>query len=789
MVFPAHIKEDGRTFQTVPMHCSGTAAAAADDLSSVGLGKAAEAGGMLHDIGKERIAYRDYLNSEEKVRGSVTHTFQACRLLLERYHGEEPNSFEAVTAELLAYACGAHHGLFDLIGSDGRSGFLHRLKAENTAYEEVLANYLADFGGWDATDALFKAAHAELMPIYERITALAGNHAEDLSFYIGFLARLLLSAVIDGDRRDTASFMNDTVFPKESEDMRPLWRERLAFLEDKLSHFSCSSAINRARADISAKCHEAAGHEPGMYRLNVPTGAGKTLSSLRFALAHASHWNKRRIVFTAPLLTILDQNAEVIRAHIGDDSLILEHHSNLIREETDTANREDLNRRDLLTENWSSPVIITTLVQLLDTLFSGKTSCIRRFQALCDSIIIIDEVQTVPNRMLSLFNLALGFLVRVCGATVVLCSATQPALDAADRPLPCSAEDIVPYSELLWAPFKRTRICGLPATPLSEIPALIMDCLNEANSVLVVCNKKAEAARLFDMLRGGPYECYHLSASMCMAHRKATLRQMMSALEGSRNGGRAVMCISTQVIEAGVDISFERVIRLAAGMDSVVQSAGRCNRNGESDVPAPVYLLPCADESLSHLRDIKEGRDATLDLLAVYRRDPERFGADLASDAAIRYYYRRLYGQMPKGYQDYAVKDLTLFDLLSLNTRYADEDCEGGELFFMKQAFKLAGSLFEVFDDNSADVAVPYGAGAELIDQLFAFERPPEIGVMRQWLEKAKPYSVSLMQYQLDALIRSGGVIEHHGVFILQPEHYDDCVGVKSAGSLGLLEV
>lgn len=197
-----------------------------------------------------------------------------------------------------------------------------------------------------------------------------------------------------------------------------------------------------------------------------PPGGGKTLASLRFALTHAARRNCSRIIFAAPLLSILDQNAHVIRDYIGDDTLILEHHSNLA-EPKETPER--LQELELLTASWSAPIIITTLVQLLNTCFSGKTSAIRRFHALCGSVIVIDEVQTVPGKMLTLFNLAVNFLSEICGATIVLCSATQPCLEVADHPLRRQPVDLVSQQKALWDIFKRTDIQNAGCARLEEL--------------------------------------------------------------------------------------------------------------------------------------------------------------------------------------------------------------------------------------------------------------------------------------------------------------------------------
>ena len=592
-MYPAHIRETGER-QTVREHCRNTAVLAASALRPLGLEKSAYLAGLLHDAGKNKQEYAQYLSEAvsggNAVRGSVNHTFAGVRFLLDRWHCREGElSYSDVTAELLAFAVGSHHGLFDCVDPQQHSGFFHRQTKEGIFYDESRQGFLAQVAAEEELEHLFRDAVREMIPMLDRLAALStqadDNEADrETAFYIGLLARMLLSAVIEGDRTDTAAFMDGIEPPVFPEDMRPIWTERLAFMEKKLAAFPRKSPIDLARHTISDTCAAGAVRPGGVYRLNVPTGGGKTLASLRFALTHAAKWNCSRIIFTAPLLSILDQNAQVIRDYIEDDALILEHHSNLA-EPKETPER--LQELELLTASWSAPIIITTLVQLLNTCFSGKTSAIRRFHALCGSVIVIDEVQTVPGKMLTLFNLAVNFLSEVCGATIVLCSATQPCLEAADHPLRRQPVDLVPQQKALWDVFKRTDIQNAGCAKLEELPLIVMGALSSCDSLLVVCNTKKEAAFLFESLQAANCRCFHLSAAMCVQHRRETLQALQSALDKPSADRQRVVCISTQVIEAGVDISFQRVIRFSAGMDSVVQAAGRCNRHAEQKEPAP----------------------------------------------------------------------------------------------------------------------------------------------------------------------------------------------------------
>ena len=455
--------------------------------------------------------------------------------------------------------------------------------------------------------------------------------------------------------------------------------------------------------------------------------------------------------------------------------MILEHHSNVVQVESD---QNELDQRELLVQSWDSPIVITTMVQLLNTLFDGKTTSIRRFWALCDSVIVIDEVQTVPSKMLTLFNCALSFLRDRCGATIILCSATQPGWDKAHHPLKPSPEDMVPYDPKIWDAFRRTELRPAEDRRLDELPDFILEQMETADSLLIVCNKKSEASYLLEQTRSADYRSFHLSAGMCVQHR----RDMLEELKGALNRKEKVLCISTQVIEAGVDISFGRVIRLTAGMDSIVQAAGRCNRNGENAEPQPVYAVNCCDEKLGKLRDIQRGKDATLELIEKFREFPERFGGSLFSNEAIQYFYEVFYREMKEREQDYYIpdRDATLYDLMGCNTCYADEDCRGGENFFLRQAFRTAGECFCVFDESTTDVLVPYRDGKRLIAELGSERCRLDASYRDAVLKEVNSYTVSLNPYQ-KKLLEEGHAIHSvcdGCVLVLADEFYREEIGL-----------
>lgn len=756
--FLAHIAEDGRK-QTVDEHCKQAAQYSGESLADIGLPVTAYLCGLLHDLGKYTDAFQKYIcraaNHESVSRGTINHTFAGVRYLLLKYHNSK-DPYLTITAEIFAYAIGAHHGLFDCVDAEHKSGFDWRLHKEDPVIDEAIRNFSHSAHAKELEEKM-SLASAEIKAVIDNIN---GNRDPDSRHFLyGLLTRLVLSAVIEGDRKDTAAFMQNRPI---QEMPHTDWPAASRHLEEYLSALPGTN-LSTVRSEISDRCKEAARLGSDLYRLNVPTGGGKTLSSLRFALHHAEIQKKRRIIYVIPLLTIIEQNAAVIRSAIGDSIPILEHHSNVVE---DICDGEALAQQELLAEAWDAPILITTQVQFLNALFSHKTTAIRRFHSLTNSIIILDEVQTVPQNMLSLFNQALVFLREVCHATVILCSATQPCLEKAHRAIPFSPQELISCDEHLHSQFRRTNIQNCGAMTMEEIAIFAEDKLESCQSILLICNKKDQAAELYQKLSGGNTPCFHLSTNLCMQHR----RDILKTVEAAKKQGKVIL-VSTQLIESGVDISFGCVIRFQAGMDSIVQAAGRCNRNGESSTPADVYVVSCIGENLSKLETIRMGKNATQSLFAIRN-------SEFDSDEAIAQYYQFLYRSQDEGYQEFFCKELhcKLFSLLGRNREYLRPDH-----YFLHQAFKTAGEHFSVFDDNSVDILVPYGKGESILADLRSAQVQFNLSYMKQKLNEAKPFSVSIFQYQKDALIKAHALEQLPcGVWVLEKAWYD-------SRSLGLL--
>ena len=787
MEYPAHIRKvDGKKYiQTVEEHCHGVAEIAAELLSDIGLEKTAYLAGMVHDLGKFSENFKNYIekaaDGEKVQRGSVNHTFAGVRFLLEKHSDEQLSGFSDIVLEILAYAVGAHHGLFDCVDDNNNNGFTKRIQKEGIDYLNAAQEFLKICCSKQDIEDLLKQSEKEFLPVFNEIEKLADNadakiQNTQITFYIGFLARLILSAIIEADRSDTSQFMNG-YSEKTVKNISEIWINCIKNVEQKLSTMPLDKPINKTRAQISALCAEAGNLESGIYRLNLPTGAGKTLTSLRYALHHALKHNKKRIIFTMPLLSIIEQNAGIIHDYIGNEELILEHHSNIV----ETDENDELDKRELLVESWDVPIIITTMVQLLNTLFAGKTANIRRMQALCNSIIVIDEVQTVPDKMLSLFNLALNFLAKICNATIILCSATQPCFEKTMYPLDKSVKDLITLTKEQETVFKRVRLEYKGEMDCEELADFAAGILEENNSLLLVCNTKNEAAVMFNLLcsKIKDVKAFHISAGMCTAHRKETIKEMQEALE---NKQQKVLCVSTQVIEAGVDVSFARVIRLLAGMDNIVQATGRENRNREFDGLAPGYIVRLKGEFLKGLSEIEAAKNAAANLLVKYRNNPQIYDDDLMSAKAVNEYYKSLYENVKSGYHDFYIESVrdSILNLMSCNGNVDSEKIPEYNKYFMHQALKTAGGLFTVFDESSIDIIVPYDRGTEIIQEVFAVG-DKDYEKLKSILKEAKLYTVSLFKYQKIKLEEQGALIfvPSAGVYILQDGYYDELTGLN----------
>ena len=793
--FLAHIclKEGGRVEQRIDSHCRNTAAYTSEKLRECGMFYMGYLAGLLHDMGKYTDKFQEYLekafSGENVIKGSVNHTFAGVIYLFEKYHIGKQRGYSTMTCEIIAYAIGAHHGEFDCVDQNSRSGFEHRLEVdrEEIGYQQAVERFLLYCAHEKELEELFVKATDEVHVLYDQIVKDYKKKKTSVNCMLGNLTRMLLSALINGDRMDTAEFM-EGITQKNCRATKTLWEENLSYMEEKLNHFPKDTSINQMRSLISEECRKFAERGNGIYKISVPTGSGKTLATLRYSLALAQKENKDRIIFIIPLLSVLDQNSKVIREYISDTDMILEHHSNIVQI---TDDKKELDEYELLTDTWGAPVVISTLYQLLMILFSDKTSAIRRMQSLNNSILVIDEAQSIPFKVTYLFNMVANYLADYCNTTILLSSATQPCFEQVKMPLKFTEEpDMIIKTPEMWKVFKRTRILN-GITPegmtIPELAQMNLSLIKSSSSVLTICNTKKTARDVYKQVKlqdvEDEYIIFHLSTSMCPRHRLDVLKEINECLKAKRK----IICIATQLVEAGIDFSFENVIRVYAGMDNVAQAAGRCNRNNDFCHICNVYLVKLKEENLSRLKDIQIAQNCTLNFWMAYEKNPRRFKEEPLSDESLSFYYAELF-EILESLQvfEYLVKNENgdqekLLDLLASNEKYSKRPEYKGT-YFLHQAFKTAGSLFTVFDNKTTDILVPYNQEAkELIADLFSQKAKFDLGYVRERLQKAKPYTIQIWDYQKETMYREGMIYSDPSghLLALQAQWYSRETGLE----------
>lgn len=392
---------------------------------------------------------------------------------------------------------------------------------------------------------------------------------------------MLYSSLVDADSLDT-----ERHFEKEQYDARPQLSldvdVLLDALDHKLSSFSLESSLNKLRTEVRLYAQSLAAQPQGCFSMTLPTGMGKTLCSLNWALHHAKvHSNIKRIVIVLPFLSIIDQTAKELKSIFKDHDVILEHHSNVIYEGKESEEEEFYCKdpKQLATENWDYPIVVTTTVQFFESLFSNQRSKCRKMHNLQDSIVIFDEIQTLPVHLAECTMKILNDMLHLCRCSILFCTATQPNFQTrADFK---GIDRIVPLVEnptAIFAATKRVEYYPIADYEVQSMDSIAQKVCEEKEPVLIVCNTKKKAKALFDIIKEkGNMQVLHLSTNMCQKHRMAVIDKVKSKL---KNGEKLILC-STQLIEAGVDIDFPIVFRELAPLESIIQSAGRCNREGK----------------------------------------------------------------------------------------------------------------------------------------------------------------------------------------------------------------
>lgn len=785
----AHIRRaDGEPErrQTLADHSRKAAAIGGESGGKIGLGSLTALAALLHDGGKAKAEFQAYLlepdeQKQRALRGRINHAAAGARYLWEAAALSDGMPLSQFCRQLAALCMVSHHGgLADCLSPSGEDGLSPRLYPEKeSGYAESVQAFFSECLEEESLPPRIAEALAETEALYNRIrTVCADLPPLSPSFFAGLAARFLFSCLIDADRYDTFCF-EAGIEPAPPASHAELWPVLCTRLESRLAAFPKTREIDRLRGKIADSCLEAAAFSPGVYRLHVPTGAGKTMSSLRFALHHARLHHMDRVVYVIPYTTIIDQTAKDVRETLQCGEAILEHHANLIPDE-----KEDGERRRLFTERWDAPIILTTMVQFLNTLFAGGTQSARRMHNLAHAVLVFDEIQAIPVRCIHLFNLAVMFLTRVCGATVLLCTATQPPLDAVPLPLRyASPADIVPDYEAHFARFRRTVLHDVRrhgSFDTGELAAFIGGV--DAPSLLCVLNTRGAARRLYTVMASACDEkktrLFYLSNDLCPAHRLKVLDDVETALEERR--GRVVV-ISTQLIEAGINLSVSCVVRSLAGLDNIAQAAGRCNRHGE-DACRPVYIVENRDENLDRLPEIRQAQIACRVVLDEFAADPAAFDGDLLSPKALRRYYD-LYQYARREEMSYAVASHCPTDLVTLLSQNSPGVREAAKKRMpprpLNQAFGTAGDVFRVIDEDTTAVLVPYDEDAKAL--LVRLEEGGDPRQTAALLRRAQRYAVGVYPPVRAALEREKALRALPcGVLVLEEGYYRSDTGITT---------
>jgi CRISPR-associated endonuclease/helicase Cas3 len=822
MEFVAHRRERDGAIQNLWDHLEGTSFLAAQFASKIGLDKHGELIGLLHDLGKATVEFDHYIRSATGLidpdeddyvdatsqKGKIDHSSAGAQVI-NNYFNNQGNDCLFVL-QILSLVIASHHsGIIDCLTPDGEDNFSKRMNKAEQKTRITEAQLNLDNNIKSKIDKLLTCDNL-VEQLNQKLKSLHENNDSKESYMLktGLLVRFLFSCLIDADRIDTADFE----FPEKA-----LYRNQgncidwsvllerlnlyLAELKKKnlegivqVDNTDQFTVVNKLREEISNHCFNFADRPKGLYQLTVPTGGGKTLSSLRFALNHANKHSMDRIFYIIPYTSIIDQNANTVREILESRSeqeaylnkIVLEHHSNL------TPEKENIQQK-LLAENWDAPVVFTTMVQFLEALFGYSTRSARRMHQLANAVIIFDEIQTLPIRCVHLFNIAVRFLIQACGSTVVLCTATQPLLDRvnpATRALQITSnQQMVPDVKRLFKELKRVEVFDqrkIGGWATIDIGNLVEKELCETGSVLVVVNTKKGAINLFrEISRNQTAKTYHLSTNMCPAHRLDVLSNIKKCLLNRE----PVICVSTQLIEAGVDIDFGSVIRYLAGLDSIAQAAGRCNRNGTRTMPGRVFIVNPKEENLDKLEDIRIARDKAERVLDEYQTNPKQFDQDILSTKAMERYYQYYFYER-KEEMCYKVSSScgigrldNLFELLSTNKlsvqAYQRVNNKCTPHIAMRQSFMTAGKIFQAIDAPTRGVVVPYTKeGESIINELCVTKI---IEKQFRLIKKAQRYSVNIFPYLFEKLAKQGVIREVQkgsNIFYLDKHYYSYDFGI-----------
>lgn len=711
----AQVRPSDMAVQTNTEHSQGVARLSAVFANDFGWGDAAYAMGLLHDKGKEQSGFQRYIrkmSGYEEVPGHVEKT---------------PHAFVgALLATKMKPACdfigmpiaGHHAGLYDWMD-----------------YEKIKERDIPE--DIDADDSIMDSVEVGYSPAKKDI-----HH----------LIRMLFSCLVDADYLDTEKFMQpEQSAERGSGDSIEALQKALDIYLDDLNKRTHDTPVNRIRKRVQQQCREKMAMPAGFYSLTVPTGGGKTLSSMVWAIGHALANGKKRIIIAIPYTSIITQTAEGLRDIFGANNVV-EHHSAVnIKNEDGQKSEYSV---QLATENWDSPIVVTTNVQLFESIYSSKPSKCRKLHNMCNSVLILDEVQALPIGHLQPIIDALKAYQEYFGLSVLFTTASMPALKGKYRGVSSNVilvgidniTEIVPETFHLHDHLRRTDIrFDKEASSYDAVAERLL----QHPQVLCIVNTRRDAQELYSRL---PQEgvTLHLSKMMCPAHIRQQLSRLKEALKSPGNG--IVRVVSTQLIEAGIDIDFPVVFRQETGLDSILQAAGRCNREGNLPMGA-TYVFSLTKEHALPPRHLSKTTDACKRL----RITPEK---DCFAPELMREYFVQLYCRT-KSFDEGPKEETDLIKHLLTRPRSI--------------SFATAAQKFRLITDDSINVIVNWDKSPDLIREL------KKNGLSKKLLSQLAQYSVAVRKTDFDRLLK-GALVEEilEGIWYMpDQEQYLPDVGLK----------
>lgn len=793
MDYIAHIRESDQKIQSVTEHLCEVAELCYSYGEDIGASHMAYLAGILHDAGKFTEEFKEYILTAVEnpdnppKKGSVDHSTAGGRILYEYFHTKESGEKDRILAEVIGNAILSHHsGLQDFVSPSLESAYLRRIiDKELPSYPTVVENLFNRTLPLEILKTYMVNAQEELTRILERNHPPHAKRKPHTSLTL--LMKYIFSCLIDADRTNTRQFEENELNTSRTDHsiLFTHYYNRLINHINTLNTTHTISPINQLRNNMSEACDQFAERPSGVYTLSIPTGGGKTLASLRYALKHAREFGKKRVIYIIPYTSIIEQNAREVREILNAHEELLEHHSNILTETTEDPYVYGKKIR-LAKDNWDAPIVFTTMVQYLNAFYDKGTRNVRRLHNLSNAVLIFDEVQSVPIKCVSLFNESINFLKNVGNSSILLCTATQPALDYMDKGIDSIDGEIVADLSKTTESFKRVEIMDYQDSEgwsTDQLTSFTLDQLEKVNNMLIILNTKTAVRNLYKRLKEETeIPIFHLSTSMCARHRQAKLDEVKEHLAK----GEKVVCLSTQLIEAGVDISFECVTRSMAGLDSVAQAAGRCNRHGEREL-GNVYIINHKEESLSRLPSIKIGAEIASRIFKD-KRDG-RIAKEVLSPDIMSLYFKNYYHQLEKELSyPVPVLQTNLYNLLGgsdkLRTDYAKK--YGKALPLMTHTSPgTAAEYFQVIDQQSTTVLVPYLEGKEIIAELNEVQSAAEIGDL---FKRAQNFTINVFEHELRELDRSGDLISilDGKALVLRESSYDREYGltVNESGAM-----